>query len=267
MKRPMDFEEFLKEITPCLGLQWRPFRRRGIQRKIKKHMEQTGLYNFESYMDRIKEDPETQTYFIKILTITISRFFRDYEVYQVLKDSIIPTLLQKKKGELKIWSIGCASGEEPYSIVLLWKETFEKDWEEVKFSVLATDINEEVIERAKEGRYKESSLREVPQKILEVFFKKEDGYYRIDPSIKSYVEFKRHDILRESHFREMDLTFCRNLAFTYFSKSFQIETLKKIAQSLREEGYLIIGKDETLPLNYPARFALLYPYQKIYQKL
>jgi chemotaxis methyl-accepting protein methylase len=263
----MDFDGFLRDIAPSLGLQWRPFQRRGIKRKIKRRMNELGLREFEDYARRIKTEGEEQRYLIKTLTVTISRFFRDEDVFKVIKQSLFPLLIQKKEREIKIWSIGCSSGEEPYSLALLWKESFEEDWPDILFRILATDVDEKMIQRAKEGRYKKSALKEVPPKILERYFKKENGHYRIDPGIKPYIEWRGHDLLHDDPFLGMDIILCRNLAFTYFSKESQIETLKKFSLSLKEKGYLVIGKDETLPLTYPTLFIPVSNKWKIYQKL
>lgn len=263
----MDFDEFLKETTPSLGLQWRPFQRRGIKRKIQRRMAQLGFSEFEDYACQVKKDEGEQRYLIKTLTVTISRFFRDAEVFESLKESIFPVLLQGKEREIKIWSIGCASGEEPYSLAILWREAFEKAYPDIQLSILATDVDEKMIQRAKEGKYRKSALKEIPPTILEHYFKKENGDYRIDPVAQRYIEFIQHDLLREDPFVEMDIILCRNLAFTYFSRQFQVETLKKISLSLKEKGYLVIGKDEFLPLTYPTLFIPLYPKEKIYQKV
>ncbi|RPJ07699.1 MAG: hypothetical protein EHM36_06490, partial [Deltaproteobacteria bacterium] len=121
-------------------------------------------------------------------------------------------------------------------------------------------------ERAKAGKYKDSSLKEVPEEIRTRFFAFENGFYALDKSIRESIHFRRHDILRDEPFPEMDIVFCRNLAFTYFSKESQVEVLKRIAFSLREEGYLVIGRDEGLPLVYPALFVPAFPEERIYQK-
>jgi chemotaxis methyl-accepting protein methylase len=263
----MGFDEFLREVAPLLGLQWRPFQRKGIKRKVERRIAEISLSGFEEYLLKIKEESEERTYLSKILTVTISRFFRDREVFNILETSLIPTIVKKRKeDDLKIWSIGCASGEEPYSIALLWEERFGKIWPQIHLCILATDIDEKMIGRAKEGRYKKSSLKELPEEALRRFFKNENGFYVLDRSIRTSVEFKRHDIIHEEPFSRMDIIFCRNLAFTYFSKECQIGVLKKIAASLKEEGYLIIGKNENLPLIYPALFILVYPKEKIFQK-
>ena len=263
----MGFDEFLREAAQFLGLQWRPFQRRGIKRKVERRIAEIGLSDFEEYLLKIEEESEERTYLSKILTVTISRFFRDREVFNILETSLIPTIVKKRKeGDLKIWSIGCASGEEPYSIALLWKEKFETIWPQIHLSILATDVDEKMIRRGKEGRYKKSSLKEVPEDVLRRFFKNENGFYVLDRSIRSSVEFRRHDIIYDEPFLGSDIVFCRNLVFTYFSKECQISVLKKIFSSLKDDGYLVVGWDESLPLTYPALFILVYPKEKIFQK-
>jgi len=263
----MLFDEFLREVAPSLGLQWRSFQRRGIKRRIEYRIAQIGLPNFEEYLLKIRKDPTEQNHFSKILTVTISRFFRDREVFNTIGISLISTIIKNRgEGDFKIWSIGCASGEEPYSLSILWKEKFEKILPQIHFSILATDIDEKLLERAKKGRYKKSSLKEVPEDILKNYFKMENGFYILDQAVRKCIEFERHDIIHEEPFSGMDMVFCRNLAFTYFSKESQMDVLKKIVTSLRGEGHLVIGKDESLPLTYPTLFVPVFPTERIYKK-
>jgi chemotaxis methyl-accepting protein methylase len=263
----MEFDEFIREVASLLGLQWRPFKRKGIKRKVERRMTEIGVLNFEEYLVRIRKDPGEQRNLSQILTVTISRFFRDKEVFQTIGQSILPALLQEKDSEeIRIWSIGCASGEEPYSLLLLWKEGFGGAWPRIRFSIVATDIDERMLARAKEGKFKKSSLKEAPEGIVRRFFNIENDSYLLDGSVREGIEFKKHDLLREEPFLGTDMVFCRNLAFTYFSKESQIDVLRKIATSLRGRGYLVIGKDESLPLTYPTLFTPVFPAEKIYRK-
>jgi chemotaxis methyl-accepting protein methylase len=264
----MEFVEFLKEAAPLFGLHWRPFQRRGVKRKIERRIIEIELSHFDEYLVRVRKDPEEQRHLSQILTVTISRFYRDKEVFNLLGTSIIPRIIKNKKerGELKIWSIGCANGEEPYSLSVLWKQKFEKTLPKIRLTIFATDINDNLLERAKEGRYKKSSLKEVPEEILQRFFKMENGFYILDRSIRKSVEFRRHDIIHEEPFSRMDMVFCRNLAFTYFTRETQIRVLKKFFSSLKDDGHLVIGWDESLPLTYPTLFIPAHPKEKIYQK-
>jgi chemotaxis methyl-accepting protein methylase len=263
----MLFDEFLREAGPLLGLQWRSFQRKGIKRRIEHRIVQIGLSNFELYLFRVRSDPEEFNRLSKILTVTISRFFRDQEVFNTIETSLFPTIIKNRsEGDFKIWSIGCASGEEPYSLVILWKEKFEKIYPQIHLSILATDIDEKLLERAKKGRYKKSSLKEVSENILKGYFRMDNGSYVLDQACRENIEFRRHDIIHEEPFSGMDMVFCRNLAFTYFSKESQIDVLKKIVGSLREKGYLVIGKDESLPFTYPTLFVSVFQLEKIYKK-
>jgi chemotaxis protein methyltransferase CheR len=263
----MEFDSFLKEIAPRLGLQWKPLRKDGIKRRLERRITEIGLLSFEQYLQEIDRRPEEEAHLSQILTVTISRFFRDREIFNILETTIISSLLQERnKKELKIGSIGCASGEEPYSLSLLWKEAFEKDHAEIRLSIIATDTNGSLLERARDGRYKESSLKEVPDGVRRKYFKPEHGIYVLDRRIRESVDFRRHNILRDGPFPETDILFCRNCAFTYFSKESQNDALKRIAGSLKEKGTLVIGKEELLPFTYPTLFVPIFPKEKIYLK-
>jgi chemotaxis protein methyltransferase CheR len=263
----MEFDRFLNEVAPRLGLRWKLFKKEGIKRRLERRITEIGFSNFEQYLQEIDRHPEEKSRLFQILTVTISRFFRDREIFETLGKTLLPNLLKAKdKKELKVWSVGCASGEEPYSLSLLWKEAFEKDHPEIRLFIVATDINGSFLERAKEGRYKESSLKEVPEGVRRKFFNPENGIYVLDRKIRESVDFRRHNILRDAPFSEMDILFCRNCAFTYFSKESQHDALKRIAGSLKEKGYLAIGKEEVLPLTYPTLFVPIFPQEKIYQK-
>ena len=264
----MGFDEFLKEVAPLFGLQWRPFRRRGVKRKIERRLGEVGLSHFDEYLLKVKRDPEEQSQLSEILTVTISRFYRDRKVFDLLENSVIPAIIKdkKEKDEFKIWSIGCANGEEPYSLSMTWKAKFENKFPKIHLVILATDINEALLKRAREGRYKESSLREVPEEIIRRLFKTENGFYVIDRCIRESVEFRKHDIIHEEPFSGVDIVLCRNLALTYFSKECQMNVLEKIFGSLNEGGYLIVGMDEVLPLAYPTLFVPVSSTEKVYQK-
>jgi len=262
----MPFDEFLKNVALLLGLHGRAFQRRGIKRRLERRMTDIGVSGFDQYLSRVKEDPEERNHLAEILTVTISRFFRDKDVFARMEASVIPSILQKGREELRAWSIGCASGEEPYSLAILWKEKFQDRWPTIRFVILATDIDGGLLKRARQGRYKGSSLREVPEDLRGNAFRLENGFFVLNQAIRQSVRFKQHDMLQEEPFPGMDVIFCRNMAFTYFSKERQMDVLKKICLSLEEGGYLCIGKTENLPLMYPTLFIPVYQKERIYRK-
>jgi chemotaxis protein methyltransferase CheR len=262
----MPFDEFLKEAAPLLGLHGRAFRRRGIKRRLERRMIDIGLSGFDEYLSRVKEDLGERNHLAEIFTVTISRFFRDRDVFARMEASVIPSILEKGRKEFRAWSIGCASGEEPYSLAMLWREKLQDKWPAVRLILLATDIDEGLLERARQGRYKSSSVREVPEEIRGNAFRRENGSFVLNQTIRQGVQFKRHDILEEDPSPGMALILCRNLAFTYFSKDRQMDVLKKISMSLEKGGALCVGKAESLPLMYPTLFIPTYQKEGIYQK-
>jgi chemotaxis protein methyltransferase CheR len=262
----MPFDEFLRDVAPMLGLHGRAFRRRGIKRRLERRMADLGVSEFGEYLRRVREDQEELNRLTRIFTVTISRFFRDKDVFTRMEVSILPKILEKNRQELKIWSIGCASGEEPYSLAILWKEKFRDQWPSVRFNILATDLEEDLLRRAEKGRYKRSSLQEVPEDIRQSAFRFEQGAFVVDPAVRQSVQFTGHNVMEEGPFTGMDLILCRNLAFTYFSKERQKDVVKRISAGLKDGGYLSIGKTETLPLMYPTLFVPIYPKERIYQK-
>ncbi len=234
---------------------------------MERRLSNLGLSNFQEYFVRVEADPEEQQRLSQMFTVTISRFFRDRTVFERLEASIIPSILEKRgEGFLKVWAIGCASGEEPYSLVLLWKESLEVQWPSIRLCLIATDVGEGLLKRAEEGRYKRSSVGEVPERILQKYFTVEGGFYVLDRAIRDSIELKRHDILHGEPLSEMDIVLCRNVAFTYFSRDRQMDVLKKVFRSLKDRGYMVIGKGESLPLHYPTLFVPAFPEERIYQK-
>jgi chemotaxis protein methyltransferase CheR len=230
-------------------------------------MAETGLSRFDDYLSKIENDDQERIHFSRIATVTISSFFRDREVFDLLEKSVIPAIIKNKQGgQFKAWSIGCASGEEPYTLALLWKAGIEKIFPRIGLTVVASDIDEHLLERAREGKYKKTSLEEAPPEMLQDFFKISGEQFILDPAIRERVEFRRHDILNEDPFEEMDIVLCRNLAFTYFLKERQIDVLKKIHRSLNEQSCLMVGKKESLPLVHPPLFASVFPAGNIFQK-
>ena len=120
----MEFDEFLREALPPLGYTWRPHRRRGLRKKIQHRMREVHLCSFEDYLYFLHESREEQEVFKQLLPITVSRFFRNHEYFEFLRDSIFPELLRRSSRTLHIWSIGAAAGEEPYSIAIVWDDCF-----------------------------------------------------------------------------------------------------------------------------------------------
>jgi chemotaxis methyl-accepting protein methylase len=238
----MDFAEFLRRVLPSLGLAPRPHLRRGLRRKLARRLEGLRLRGWEEYAALVEADPAVRAELAGLLGVTISRFWRNYSLWEYLAAHVLPGLCE---AGARVWSCGCAGGEEPYSLALLWRERCP----ESPLYLLATDIDTTVLERAQEGHYGPGSLRELPSELRERYFRPERGGFRLSGEVKGMVRFRRHDLLREPPPAEapFSLILCRNLAFTYFGPEARVEAARKLAAALAPGGYLAVGRKERLP--------------------
>jgi chemotaxis protein methyltransferase CheR len=226
---------FLQWALPRLGLRWQGFRkvRRQVCRRISGRIAELGLGEPSAYGEYLGRNEEEWDVLAGLCRVTISRFWRDQAVFEALRDEVLPEL----GPVVSAWSVGCASGEEPYSLVLAAAEAG------VEIRVVATDVDPVLLERARRAAYPESSLRDLPSAIRARAF--EDG--RLRPDYRGPVALVRHDVRDGAPDGPFDLTLCRNVVFTYFAEELQLEVGRHLAHSLRAGGALVVGAHEALP--------------------
>lgn len=259
-----DFDRFLKAVLPSMGFNWSRYRRKNIRRRILHRLDALGLASADQYIEILNSDGQEFQLFYSLLTVTISRFFRNRTTYERLWKEVIPDIV-KKDGKLNIWSIGCASGEEPYSLAILWDAYLRESYPNIEPVIIATDIDMDCLKRAGTAIYEKSSLRELPRELVGRYFAHERCHFALNEGIKRMVGFRVHDILKDEPLKGNNLVLCRNLAFTYFGPELQKRVLDKIYNSLESGGYLIIGRKETLPEN--TIFEPVYPMDGIYRTI
>jgi chemotaxis protein methyltransferase CheR len=239
-----------------------------IRRRIAIRIRATRCRSAEEYGELLRQNPVESDLLLKVLTIHVSQFFRNPPTFEKMRTEIIPYLLRFREtdgGErLTFWSVGCASGEEPYSIALLLKEYFPKEAFKERVAILATDVDANILEVARAGVYGEERLVELPESIRERWFRREGGKYRLLPEIKGMVDFRKSDLFDRSSFPESNLILCRNVLI-YFERMQQEKVLNGFADVLRRGGILIMGKSETLFGAMRARFQTLCPVERIYR--
>ncbi|SHJ51422.1 MCP methyltransferase, CheR-type [Malonomonas rubra DSM 5091] len=237
-----------------------------IKRRIAARIRAVGESCAEGYVEKLAASEKEQRQLLTALSIHVSHFFRNPSTFRMLEKKVLPELLRRavqQKSKLRIWSVGCANGEEPYSLALLCKKM---KIEAEQMSIIATDLSPEALQRAKRGCYEANRLRELSEEQLESFFTVRQQQYCLHEEIRRLVRFFRHDILSDQPFYRADLILCRNVLI-YFSREQQQRILQILAAALPEGGYLVLGRAETLVSSCRELFRCIDPAERVYQRL
>ncbi|AKU92708.1 CheR family methyltransferase [Vulgatibacter incomptus] len=247
---------FLQWALPRIGLRWGGYRKvRGtVRKRLVRRLRALGLPNLSAYRAHLDAHPDEWGIFETMCRIPISRFYRDRAVFERLLHEVLPALAsaaaREKRSSVRIWSAGCASGEEPYTIAILWHLAMEPA--RPALDLLATDVSEEMIARAERGIYRESSLRELPMRLRErAFVREPSGQMRVREELRRGIVFRREDLRASMPEGPFDLILCRNLAFTYFDEPTQLRIAKDLVARLRSGAALVVGSHEALPADLP----------------
>ncbi len=248
-----DCVAFLQWALPRLGLRWAGYRkvRRQVCKRVARRLRTLGLASLGAYRERLEQDPAEWRVLDGLCGVTISRFYRDRGVFDALVRDELPRLARQAvaRGEprLRCWSPGCAGGEEPYTVRILWDLALAPRFPSLAMDVVATDCNETMLSRARAAVYGPGSLKDLPEAWKHAVFDENDGLFRLRPSFRRAVRFLKQDLRQRMPAGPFDLVLCRNLAFTYFAEDLQRRVVKRIARRLVEGGVLVLGSHESLP--------------------
>jgi chemotaxis protein methyltransferase CheR len=255
--RNADCTEFLKWSLPRLGLAWPGFRKvRGtVCKRVARRLSALGLADLAAYRAWLETHPEEWAALDVLCRIPISRFWRDPEVFGCLARDVLPALAAAAaaRGDAvaRAWSAGCASGEEPYSLRLAWTLHAAPAFPSLRLDILATDADATLLARARDGRYRPSSLRELPPELVGRAFDRQGDLFELRPEFRHGIAFHEQDIRASLPDGPFDLVLCRNLAFTYFDDAARRRLLAGILPRLRPGAALVIGAREFLPEPHP----------------
>ncbi len=260
---------FLQWALPRLDMRWAGFRKvRGqVCKRLRQRMERLGLDGFPAYRARLESDPEEWRELDECCHITISRFFRDQGVFECLRRRVLPDIAARARREgreARCWSAGCASGEEPYTLKILWDLELAPKHPDVSLAIVATDIDELMLKRAHAGCFAATSLRELPADVVNQAFDRIGDRFCVRPRHRANIAFCAQDLRVQAPSGLFDLVLCRYLAFTYFSAPLQEKCLGRMVKRLRPRGYLVIGTHERLPDEEP-RLRAFEDVPQIYQ--
>ena len=244
--------DFLRAALPRLGMHWPGFRRvrRLICKRLSKRLRELDIPDLAAYRAYLEGHPDEWRTLDALCRIPISRFYRDRDVFGRLELDVLPALADAAAArgfdELACWSACCASGEEPYTLAVIWNLRLRHRFPRVALRIVATDIDARLLERARDGHYAASSLKALPPALLAEAFTRHGPCFRLRDEFR-VVAFVRQDIRQAVPQGEFDLVFCRNAVLTYFAPAVQLEVMKRLVAQLRPGGALVIGVHESLP--------------------
>jgi chemotaxis protein methyltransferase CheR len=251
-----DCVRFLQWLLPQMQMSYPGFRkvRKQVCKRIQRHINQLNLSDAKAYQHYLETHPEEWFIVDKLCRVTISRFYRDKVVLEHISKELLPELAQAAviTGETSIrgWSAGCAAGEEAYSLVLMWDRLVSNHFPKLDIQVIATDIDQIMLDHAIRACYSYSSIKALPKEWIDTVFSKQEGVFCLDSHLRKKVTFIEQDIRQSLPTESFHIIFCRNLAFTYFDNTLQLEVLENIHSRLVDGGALIVGCHESLPRGY-----------------
>src|SRR5215217_5926408 len=261
-----DLHAFLDRVRERTGLDFSAYKRATIARRLQRRMAAAVAATLPDYRRYMERHPEELQRLVASFLIKVTEFFRDPELFTYLSDRVLPALLSeaRERGELRIWSAGCATGEEAYTLAMLVSDLLGEDADELPVRIFATDIATDAVEFARRGIYTQAALEGLPSDLIERHFTAVDSAFEVRKQVRSLVVFGEHDLANRAPFPRIDLVLCRNVLI-YFTPELQRRALQLFAFSLRQGGYLALGKAETVsPL--PDFFSVEQPRLKIFRR-
>ncbi len=247
----MNDQQF-RQLLNRYEFSWAGYRkvRKGVKKRIHRYMESLKLSNMEAFLAELDKNDEIRYQCELLMTVSISRFFRDREFWQGFKEDILPEFIDDDREKIKFWSAGCACGEEVYSFKIIWNMLNDSYLNVPDLEVLATDINPIYLERARTGIYPPSSLKEVTKEIQSRYFKQRGGkkLFEVKALLKKGIEWKDHHLLSDPPGSDFDIIFLRNNVLTYYKEELKKKAFRKVLGSLALNGFLVIGCHETIPV-------------------
>ena len=259
-------EELLVFIRDARGFDFTGYKRSSLARRIQKRMHEVGASDYLDYRDRLESSAEEFGYLFNTILINVTAFFRDAQTWTYLQHQVMPELLADAGpyGEIRVWSAGCASGEEAYSLAIAFAEAMGIEEYAKRVKIYGTDVDNEALRDARAGLYAAKTLEPLPSELREKYFEQNGTQLAFRPELRRRVIFGRHDITRDAPISRLDLLVCRN-TLMYFNVETQSQVIDRLHFALREGGFLFLGKAEML-LSDSERFEVVSMRQRIFRR-
>jgi chemotaxis protein methyltransferase CheR len=258
------FQKVKRMIAESAGLDCSGYRDEYLKRRFEIRLRATNSDTYARYIIYLKKHPEEFTNLLNDLTINYTTFFRDSDVYKHLEHKLLPKLFTSPN-PVKIWSAGCATGEEPYSLSILVHKLLGKHVSSNRVQIIASDIDKDALAKAQRGAYGPRQISTMSHEMIDEYFTHEGDSWIVKDFAKSIIRFERFDLNQASLHVNFDLILCRNVMI-YFSKEGQQHIHMNFFRALRDGGYMITGKSEILSGEPAEKFQALDYTTRVYQK-
>ena len=259
------FEALLEHLKASRGFDFTGYKRSSLMRRVDRRMVQVGITSYADYLDHLELHADEFTGLFNTILINVTGFFRDAEAWEHLRSDVLPGLLAARAGRpLRLWSAGCASGEEAYSLAMLLAEELGPADFRNRVKIYATDVDEEALTSARHGSYSEREVRGVPPELLGRYFENAGGRFVFRKDLRRSVIFGRNDLVQDAPISRVDLLVCRN-TLMYFTAETQARVLGRFHFALAPEGTLLLGKAEML-LSHGTLFTPVDLRRRIFRK-
>ena len=241
------FEELLVHLKESRGFDFTGYKRASLRRRVDKRMADTGVADYESYLERLEVDPDEFTALFNTILINVTRFFRDADAWAVLARDVVPAILRDTAPDepIRAWSAGCASGEEAYTLAMVLSEAMGADAFRRRVKIYATDVDEDALATARRAVYSDAAVEDVPEDLRQRYFDREGEGWRFRVDLRRRVIFGRHDLLQDAPISRLDLLVCRNVLM-YFNSETQARIVAQLSFALKPSGWLFLGRAEML---------------------
>jgi chemotaxis methyl-accepting protein methylase len=235
-------------VNQQYGIDLAYYRSSFLNRHLRSRMQDTRCVNAAEYIAYLKRVPEEFKLFLETLSINVTHFFRDKEVFEKFRQTVIPELIKRKEGGerncIRVWSAACATGQEPYSLAIMFMEAMGET--STGFRIVATDVDQDALDKAEVGVYEQRDFRETDKKLLDKYFTLDyNKGYRVNDNVRRFVKFEKSNLITDEPFRHIDAIFCRNVLI-YFNRAQQDLIFQKFHTALNTTGYLVLAKVETI---------------------
>ena len=261
-----DLERLLTHLKETRGFDFTAYKRSTLARRIAKRMSALGVDSYAAYLDHLQVHPDEFTQLFNAILINVTSFFRDPDAFEYLRTDIVPKIVdQSAGGDIRIWSAGCASGEEPCSVAILFAEVLGREAFRERVKIYATDVDEEELTAARTASYGDGDVEHLPPEIRSRYFDHVGNRWLFTKELRRSIIFGRHDLLADAPISRVDLLLCRN-TLMYFHREAQSTIVERFHYALRDSGILVLGKAEML-VNFSDMFAPTELKQRVFTKL